>query len=224
MNMLEGASRMLSILEQTDEQEYDEGQALRDLNQAIHEISDEGEVSNYNEFVQFDIEADAYSGGTDWGIVPGRVPITTALGVAPSQIAYIKTAWLDSDGATIPFKQVSVIELLNKYGDETGVPERYAIEGDFFYWRPIGTAGTNYTARLLWCRNPHEYAPGEEPSLMAKAPYACIYKACSLAAVWIGDDSAVAKFDRMSTRMVDKFMIRNSMQSDAPREAEDYNG
>lgn len=224
MNMLEGATRMLSILEQTDEEEYDQAQALRDLNQAIHEIADEGEVTTFNEFVGFDIDADEFSGSDSWGVVPGRAELSTVLGVTADQIGYIKKVWLDVDGQNVDFSERSVTELLNEYGDDEGQPEKYAVEGDYFYWRPVGAAASSYTSRILWSRVPQEYALGAEPALMAKAPYACIYKACAIASVWTGDDAAVMKFEKMSARLINRFMIRNSMQGDGPREMEEYNG
>jgi hypothetical protein len=224
MIMLEGANRMLSILEQTDQEEYDINQAMRDLNQAIHEIADEGEVTDFNEFAGFSIAADEFSGSDAWSVVPGRASLTDAIGVGGDQIGYIKNIWLDSSGATIPFKQVSVIELLNKYGDDEGQPEKYAVEGEYLYWRPVGAAGTSFTARILWSRVPPEYATGAEPPLMAKAPYACLYKACEIASVWTGDDQSLMKFEKMSARLINRYMIRNSMQGDGPREAEEYNG
>ena len=71
MIIAEAASRVLSILEQTDEEEYDINQAVMDVNQAIAEIADESEFKSLNIFSRFDIVTDNYSDSDDWAIIYG---------------------------------------------------------------------------------------------------------------------------------------------------------
>jgi hypothetical protein len=224
MIISEAANRVLSILEQTDEEEYNFDQAVMDVNQAIGEIADEAELSSFNTFSQFSIAADDYSGSSDWAIVPGRAPIAEVLGATMTEIGYVKQAWLSDGEARIEFEERDIRYLLDNYADNEGQPTRYAVDGDFFYWRPVGAAGTEFTARLLWAKMPKEYGAGEEPTIIAQAPYAVIYRACALACIWLVDDDRAPRFDKMAQRLIDKYVIRDSMHGDHRMKMEDYNG
>ena len=224
MTINEAASRVLSILEQTDEEEYDLSQATMDINQAIAEIAGDGELSSYNSFSQYVIDTDSLDGNPDWAVVPGRVDMTTALSSTSGRIGYIKKIWLDSDGNNIDFSGARVDYLLSKYGDDEGQPAQYAVDGGKLYWRPVGASGASYTARIWWAEIPPEYGAGEEPALLAKAPYAVIYRACSLGALWLVDDQAALKYDKKSQLLIDKYIVQDSMHNDDRVTMEDFNG
>jgi hypothetical protein len=157
-------------------------------------------------------------------IPTGRALLTEALATTWSQFGYIKHAWLSVDGLQEEFKQMSLIELLDKYGDEEGVPAAYALAGDYIYWRPIAPAGDDYTVRFYWTQIPTEAAEGEEPKLLAQVPYGVIYRACMVACVWTQDDTRVPMFGQLSKEAFQKYNTRYSMNSDSPREMEEYNG
>jgi hypothetical protein len=220
----EAATRVLLILEQTDEEEYDATQAMRDVNQAISEIADETELSSFNTFSQFTITEDPYSASEAWAVVPGRAPIADVLGATMTEIGYVKQAWLSVDSNNSEFEGRDIRHLLDKYGDSEGVPTRYAIDGDYFFWRPIGVSGDEYTARLMWAGMPPEYNTGDEPTIMAQAPYGVIYRACALACIWLIDDDRAPRFDAMAKRIIDKYVIRDSMQGGHRMEMEDPDG
>ncbi|GAG11241.1 unnamed protein product [marine sediment metagenome] len=224
MIIAEAAARVLKVLEQTDEEEYDIDQAVMDVNQAIGEIADEAELSSLNTFSQFSLAADDYSDSDEWAVVPGRAPITDVLGASIGEIGYIKHAWLSVESANAEFKERDIRYLLDNYGDDEGQPTRYAVDGDFFYWRPVGAAGTEFIARLFWAKMPPEYGRGEEPTIIAQAPYAVIYRACALACIWLVDDDRAPRFDKMAQRLIDKYIIRDSMHGDSRMEMEDFNG
>ena len=224
MTISEAANRVLSILEQTDEEEYTLGQAMMDVNQAIAEIAGDGELSSLNTFSQYVIDTDDLDGNPDWAVVPGRVDMTTVLSSGTGQIGYIKKIWLDVDGSNIEFKEQRIDYLLSKYGDDEGQPEYYAVDGEKLYWRPIGASGTSYTARVWWAQIPPEYGAGEEPVTLAKAPYAVIYRACSLGSLWTNDDQAALKFDKKAQILIDKYIVQDSMHGDSRIAMEDFDG
>jgi hypothetical protein len=224
MIISEAANRVLAILEQTDQEEYNYDQAVIDVNQAIGEIADEAELSSLNTFSQFTIAADDYSESDAWAVVPGRAPIVDVLGATMTEIGYIKHAWLSIGAANAEFKERDIRYLLDNYGDDEGTPTRYAVDGDFFYWRPVGEAGDEFTVRLMWAKMPKEYGAGEEPTIIAQAPYAVIYRACALACIWLVDDDRAPRFDKMAQRLIDKYVIRDSMHGDHRMEMEDFNG
>lgn len=231
MTISEAANRVLSILEQTDEEEYTHDQAMRDINQAIAEIADDSELSSYNTFSQFVVETDEYAnddGSFDppsaWSDIPGWETLSSVLGSPDGRIGYIKKIWLDTDGANSDFDEARVDYLLSKYGDAEGQPKHYSVDGDRLYWRPVGAAGTSYTMRLWWAQVPPEYVSGDEPSVLSKAPYAVIYRACSLGSLWTQDDQAALKFDKKAQILIDKYTIRDSMHGDGRVTMEDFNG
>ena len=224
MIISQAAGRVLSILEQTDEEEYNLAQAEMDVNQAIAEIADDSELSTFNVFTHFTIATDDYDGVSDWDTVTGRADLTSVLSSTIGRIGYIKKIWLDSGGSNIPFVETRVDALLDKYGDAEGQPEKYAVDGDQLFWRPVGESGTEYTARIWWASVPPEYGSGEEPTVIAQAPYAVIYRACALACVWLVDDDRAVRFDKMAQRLIDKYVVRDSMHGDSRIEMETYNG
>ena len=226
MTIWEAAERVLSILEQTDEEEYDMGDAMRDVSQSIGEIAGESELSEFNQFSEFEIDPDNYNTSNYWTIVPGRAPLNTVLGTDWPTAGYIKKAWLATaaDGV-LPFKEMDLRAMLDKYADDEGTPEVYAVDGSYMYWRPIGPTGSTYTSRLHWISNPQsEYISGDEPRMLAQKPYAVIYRACALACMWTVDDDRAIRFDKMAQRLIDQYVIQDSMHGDSRIEMEEYNG
>ena len=233
--MSEGVDRVLSFLEQTDEVEYDSVIALQHLNQALFEISEDGEFEILKTFSSYLWDADSFASYEDadepsstvlWPSgVPGSVSVTDLVGRGFQQYGYVDRVWLDISGTqSTDFKQMPVNQLLSTYGDTTGVPERYAIDGKYIYLRPYPASGTEYTLRTRWVELPVTVGTGAEPDLMIQAPYACIYRACLIGALWADDDEKAAKYERLGSRAIERFAIRNSMVGDAETEAGEYNG
>ena len=100
----------------------------------------------------------------------------------------------------------------------------FAVDGDEMFWRPIGEAGSEYTARVHWAAMPIEYGEAAEPTILAQAPYGVIYRACALACMWTQDDDRAIRFDKMAQRIIDKYIIRESMIGDERIEMEEWNG
>lgn len=225
MIMAEGVSRMLSFLEQTDEVEYNSIIALEHLNQALFEISEESEFEILKSFASYSWDSDNLDALAYWSVVPGRLPVEDLTGVALRQFGYIDKVWLDIDGSqSTTFKQTTLNSLLTEYGDDEGEPEKYALDGKYIYLRPVPEGGTTYTLRSRLVELPTTQGPGAEPDLMVQAPYACIYRACLIGAIWADDDQKAAKYERLGQRAIDRFAVRNSMVGDAPTEAGEYNG
>lgn len=224
MIMNEGVARVLSFLEQTDEVEYDAVIALQHLNQAIFEIAEDGEFEILKSFSSYSFVPTDLDDTEAWGVVPGRVAVTDLVGVGLGRYGYLDKVWLDVAGSQKEtFKQVTVNNLLSEYGDTTGEPEKYAVDGNYLYLRPYPTS-TSYTLRSRWIELPETYAEGAEPNIMLQAPYACIYKACLIGALWSDDDGKAGKYEKLAQRAIDRFAIRNSMVGDAETEAGEYNG
>jgi hypothetical protein len=212
MIMAEGVSRILSFLEQTDEVEYDSILALQHLNQALFEISEEGEFEILKSFSSYSWDSDNMDGENYWATVPGRLPLIDLVGTGLGQYGYVDKVWLDVAGTQkASFSQTTVNSLLQEYGDDTGEPEKYAVDGKYIYLRPVPVAGTTYTLRSRWVGLPTSVGEGAEPDLMIQAPYACIYRGCLLGALWADDDEKAAKYERLGTRAIERFAIRNSM-------------
>ena len=115
-------------------------------------------------------------------------------------------------------------ELLDEYGDDEGTPEKYALNGDYIYWRPIASAGTETTARLLWHQMPSFGESSDEPRILAQCPFGIIYYACMLACIWAQDDARIKIFGDMASRAFEMYSNRSSMNNDGPREMEEFNG
>jgi hypothetical protein len=226
MIMADGVSRILSYLEQTDEVEYNSDIALQHLNQAIFEITEDGEFEIFKTFANYTWETDRLDDLDFWTTVPGRVPVADLTGVAFGRYGYIDRVWLDASGdQDTEFKQVHVNQLLDEYGNNSGAPEKYAVDGKYFYIRPYPASGsTAYTLRTRFVQLPPIYAAGAEPDIMIQAPYVCIYKACEIGALWCDDDEKLRKYGLLAQRSIDRFAVRNSMIGDTPTEAGEYNG
>lgn len=225
MIMSEGVSRILSFLEQTDEVEYNSTIALQHLNQALFEISEEGEFEILKTFASYTWDSDNLDGLDYWGVVPGRLPVTDLVAVGLGEFGYVDKVWLDVSGSQkATFSQTTLNTLLSEYGDDTGEPEKYAVDGKYLYLRPVPVAGTEYTLRTRWVALPATYAEGAEPDIMIQAPYVCIYRACQIGSIWSDDDEKLMKYEKLGTRAIERFAIRNSMVGDAPAEAGEYNG
>jgi len=218
------ADRLLKLIEQTDEIEYDRPMAIQHVNQAISEIADETELSQYNSFSSFSLEVDDYSDGDDWGVVPGRVPLVNVVGVGLAAFAYLKKAWIDFEGANLPFEEKQIEYLLTKYGDDEGTPRYFAIEADQFYIRPVPVAESTYTIRTFFAGLPSQYGEGDEPIMAAQAPFAILYRAATIGSVWTMDDDRAVRFDKLAQRIIDRYTIRASMRGDGRMTMEDYDG
>jgi hypothetical protein len=226
MTLIEAAQELLRLLEQTDQEDYNIKQAQRHILQACYEIADEMEVPHYNTFSQFTID-NTYIDQDYWSIVPGRVPITTVLGTTLAEFGYIKKIWLDSGGSTQTFTGTEVVSLLNEYGDTTGQPVKYAVEGQYLYYRPfINDSSNTYTLRILWASLPIALNANEEtPTMLAIAPFAVLYRASVIASMWLLDDDRAARFEKLGSRAVSMLSPRLTMQNDTEDTTpEDYNG
>ena len=114
---------------------------------------------------------------------------------------------------------------MDEYGDVEGIPEKYAIDGDYLYWRPIAPAGTDYPIRILYnSLPPISIQLNSSPRLLDAAPYAVIYRACAIASIWLNEDQRVPMFEKLAERAIELFTFRHSMSNDAPREMEEYDG
>lgn len=225
MIISEAAQRVLNMLDLEDGDEYGLTQALIHVQQAIFELSEENEFGFGNRLTTAVLETpDADAIPAYWDDVPGRAPLTDVISASWSEFGYIKKGWISVENQQQPFRQMGLIELMNRYGDYEGVPESYAIDGDYFYWRPIAPEGTDYTIRLSWVSMPTEGAPGEEPRLLAQVPYGVIYRACMIACLWTGDDTRVPMFGQLSADAFEKYNARNSMNNDEVNRMEEYNG
>jgi len=219
------ADRVLDMLDLADGEEYSSTQARIHINQAIFELAEENEYGFNNVLSTYDLSTpEEDSEPSFWTAVPGRALLTDVLSTTWSQFGYIKYAWVSVAAIQEKFKQMSLIELLDKYGDDEGVPEAYALDGDYVYWRPVAPAGDDYTVRFYWTQVPTEAAEGEEPKLLAQVPYGVIYRACMVACVWTQDDTRVPMFGQLSKDSFQKYNTRYSMNNDGPRQMEEYNG
>jgi hypothetical protein len=226
MTLSEAILELLKLLEQTDEEEYDSNQASVHILQACYEIADEMEVPHYNVFSQFEINDD-YIDQDYWTTVPGRVPIVTSLGTTLSEYSHIKKIWLDSGGETQTFTGTELVSLLNEYGDTTGQPKKYAVEGQYLYYRPFINDGTaTYTMRILWASLPVTAGTDtDSPIMLQIAPYAVLYRAAVIASMWLLDDDRASRFEKLGQRAVTLLAPRLTMQNDTEDTTpEEYNG
>jgi len=222
----EAADKVLSWLEQTDEEEYDRPKAIEHVNQAIFELAGDSELSLYNKISSY-VLSDAPTDQDYWTICPGRVALTRVVGATWGEFGYIKKIWLDINGTQQTkddWSQKRVVELFDLWGDTYSTPRNWGVEGEYMYWRPIINDTSTYTLRVLWSAKPTSYGEGEEPAIMGQAPYAVIYRACALGALWTQDPTQDAKFMALSKQAFDQYLVQDSMHGDGPEEMDDYNG
>jgi hypothetical protein len=225
MIVSEAAQRVLSLLEQEDEEEYTFNLAVTHVVQALHELSEENEFKFHNVITQYDLTTP--EAGTEpgyWNMVPGRVPLTSVLGVNWSGFSYIKRGWIDVDAQTNKFRERTFEEMMDTFGDNEGTPEAWALDGEYFHWRPIAASGVSHVIRLQWQQIPADPAEGDEPIMLAQIPYGVIYRACMIASVWLLDDNRIPIFKALSQEAFDRYNIRHSMVGDGPRYMETFNG
>ena len=225
MIISEAANRVLELMDLADEEEYDVNNAIIHVNQAIFELSEESEYSFMNAITGYELLSPEEGFEPDyWLSVPGRAPLTGVLATSWSEFGYIKKAWLSVDGGQIEFPQRSLVELLDEYGDDTGQPAKYAIDGEYLYWRPFNSPGETTSARFYWVKSPVELSAGSEPLLLSQVPYEVIYRACMIAAVWTQDDKRVPMLGQLSKDAFEKYNMRYTMNNDGPRSMEEFNG
>jgi len=225
MIVLEAANEVLSLLEQTDEEEYTQALAIRHVNQALFEFTEDNEFTFNNVVSSYTLTTPAAGSEPDyWNVAPGRVPLTSLLSTTWGGFSYVKRAWLSVDDEQQPFPEGDLEELLDAYGDNEGEPEGWAFDGEYIWWRPIAAAGTDYVTRWRWQKMFEIVGGSEEPKLLAQAPYAVIYRACQIASVWLLDDNRVPMFKALSDDAFNRFSLRHSMVFDAPRSMEEFNG
>jgi hypothetical protein len=237
MIVSEAAAKVLSLLEQEDQEEYTYDLATTHVIQALHELSEENEFRFHNEISEYMLttpsvqDQDQDSDDPNmvrlpayWMLLPGRAPLTSVLGVTWSGFSYIKRAWINVEDETYPFAERAFEEIMDTFGDNEGIPESFAIDGEYFNWRPIAPIGTDYIIRVQWQKMPDDPGPNDEPVMLAQIPYGVIYRACMVASVWLLDDNRVPMFKALSQEAFDRYNIRHSMIGDSSRAMEDFNG
>jgi hypothetical protein len=227
MLMSEAVDRVLLFLEQTDEEEYTRAIALEHLNQAIFELTDKSELSELDVLTNYEVNPDD---SNSLPAIPGRELLTTVLASTDSGIGYIKEIWLSVGTESSPFEQTTLEDLLGEYGDSVGTPEKWATDGTYLYWRPFQSeedgvqTGDTITFRVLWHSLPTSGQELDSPVLLQKAPYACIYRACAIGALWLMDDGRDAKFYQLADAAFADFCVRSGMSRSIRLESEEYNG
>jgi hypothetical protein len=226
MQMQEVVNQVLQMLEQTDEEEYNSLIALAQLNQALREVCEENEFGIMNRITSFTLSTpEEGEEPSYWLDVPGRAPITTALATTWWEFGYIKHAMLSNDGEQEKFPSRDIRELLDEYGDSYGTPQKFAVDGEYLYWRPIAAAGDDgAVARFLWSALPNSFSQGDEPALLNIAPFYALYRTCMLGALWTMDDNRANAFGALARDAFEKINMRLTMANDGPREAAYYNG
>jgi hypothetical protein len=155
------------------------------------------------------------------------MPIVEALGTNLSEFSHLYKCWLDSGGDTQSFKATTVTKLLDEYGDETGQPKKYAVDGQYLYWRPYVNdtdSTTSFTVRSRWAALPPISGGGEDAVVLSQAPFATIYRAATIASIWLLDDDRAARFEKLGSRAAGLFAIRNTMENDEDNYVEEYDG
>jgi len=226
MTVTEAVAKLLSLLEQTDEIDYTRVEAEMHIRQAMYELSDEITVSGLNQFSQFTID-NSLADQDYHAIVPGRMPIVEALGTSLSEFSHMYKCWLDFGGETQAFKATTVTKLLDEYGDTVGQPKKYAVDGQYLYWRPYvddDDSTSSFTIRARWASLPSIAGAEEEPVVLAQAPFATIYRAATIASMWLLDDDRATRFENLSGRAIGLFAIRNTMENDEDNYVEEYDG
>ena len=238
MIVSDAAQKVLSMLELEDEEEYNFNKAVEHINQAIYELAEENEFSFFDRISSSRITDPSITNDQDsdqdnpdyyiipsyWAIAPGRLPLMDVIGSTWDEFAYIRRAWISVNDLQQPFREYSLEQLLDKYGDEEGQPEAFAVNGEYFYFRPIPPVGEAYTVRLLYHVLPSVYSSNDSPVPLSVMPYVVIYKACSIACLWLQDDNRIAIFETLQSKAFEKFNARQSMTNDGPSSMEDYNG
>jgi hypothetical protein len=227
MNIAQAAEELISELEQSDSDEYTFTRGVKHINQAIFELCEVNEFNFQNAMSAYTLETpESGSEPEYWTEFPGRVPLTTALETTWAGFSYIKRSWLDVSGEQSKlWREYDLEELLDKFGDDEGVPQGFAIEGEYIWWRPIAPAGTDYVSRWRWQKMYETMDSSAEPILLAQCPYGVIYKAASIASIWLLDDNRVPMFEKLSEKAFELYSNRHSMTADAPERAmEEFNG
>jgi hypothetical protein len=226
MIVSEAADKLLGLLEQTDEEEYTKALAVAHIGQAIHELAEENEFRFYNKISEYTLETPASGEEPSyWTDVPGRAPLLTVLGATWGTLAYIKNVWVSiSDDVTIHMRERSFDQLMDEYADTEGYPEAFAVDGEYFYWRQIAEAGTDYTIRVQWQEMPALPTEGEEPIMLAQLPYGVLYKAATIASVWLLDDNRVPMFQALAQNAFERYNARYAMTGDGIESMEEFNG
>jgi hypothetical protein len=237
MIVRDAAEKVLSMLELEDEEEYNLSKAVEHVNQAIYELAEENEFSFFDRIAVCSIRNAtyvsnemvntpeiSYGAPAYWVDVPGRLPLVGITGIPWDEFAYIKRGWISINDLQHPFKEMPIEKLLDNYGDSEGQPEAFSINGEYLYFRPIPSFNVSYTVRFLYQALPRIYAIDDSPIPLSVMPYVVIYKACSLACLWIQDDSRIPIFETLQLKAFDRFNVRQSMTGDASSSMEDYNG
>ena len=225
MIVSEAANEVLSLLEQTDQEEYTYQLAVKHINQALFEFVEDNEFKFFNEVSISTLSTPESGSEPDyWVDVPGRILLTSLLSTTWGGFSYIKRAWISVEDQQTEFLEGDLEELLDAYGDSEGQPKGWAFDGDYVWWRPIAPAGTDYVTRWRWQRMFESVTGNAEPRLLAQAPYAVLYRACQIASVWLLDDVRVPMFKALSDDAFNRFNLRHSMVFDAPRSMEEFNG
>ena len=237
MIVSEAANEVLSLLEQTDQEEYTHQMAMKHVNQALFEFSEDNEFNFFNEISSYTLITSDVPASTSGPIqypqvpvgpfveMPGRIPLTSLLSTTWAGFSYIKRAWISVEDEQTEFLEADLEELLDAYGDSEGQPRGWAIDGDYVWWRPIAPVGTDYVTRWRWQKMFESASGNEEPRLLAQAPYAVLYRACQIASIWLLDDVRVPMFKALSDDAFNRFNLRHSMTFDAPnRSMEEFNG
>lgn len=226
MTVGEAAARLLKFLDMEDEEDYDTATAIEHINQAIFEVADETEVRGHNEFAYYALTAPDSGDEPDyWSVVPGRFLLSDVVGVSAAELGYIKRIWLSDGEGTLTFEPRDVRKLLEEEADETGVPSKFAVDGEYLYLRPVPVSGVSYYVRTYYNKLPASYGSGEQPHLLQVAPFAVIYRAAEIACLWNDDERGQLKFGKMAERAISRFSPRTGMSgTEGEIMMEDYNG
>lgn len=231
MIVREAANQVLRLLDFEDEEEYNLNDAVFHVGQAIHEINEGNEFPYANTLTQTSVSSPASGQEPSyWTEIPGRVPLTQILSTTWGEFGYIKHGWISSSGDTATdgnqakFPEGDLRELLDTYGDDEGTPQKFAIEGDYMYYRPIPAAGESHIVRFLWHKAPELPGEDDEPRILQQIPFGVIYYASMLACIWSQDDARTKEFGRMAQRSFDMYEKRVGMRKGGPGSMEDFNG
>jgi len=128
--------------------------------------------------------------------------------------------WKSPFGADYGLEEGSYREIIGEYGDtEAEEPELFAVHGDRIYFRPIPTVAT--TIRFSFQGRPIVITGGTN-GWLTNSPYAVIYRAAELSAMYLLEDERVPAFRSMWTMEVERTSVDRSMIGhDAPTQAEE---
>jgi len=131
----------------------------------------------------------------------------------------VDTVWLNPSSSNIPLLGGELPELLQEFGDTSGLPQAFSQHGSRLYFRPIPDSAVQ--ARIMFLGRPTQISDESDNPWLRLIPWGVIFKAAESGCTYVGQPERSSEFVTQGMAHIEMFNVADASRNDTPSVSEE---